>query len=92
MGELSMLYMDFFENLASWIPKGTTVVFAFPLWNLGNSGSEKGRHESIADQLIARIEGLGYTLSAFDPFQDVSLIYSRPDQQVAREIVRFVKS
>lgn len=84
--DLSALYLGFFKNLATWLPKGTPVVFIFPVWT--KNPNEKIR---LSDHLIEKIEALGYSKTAFDPLQKTSLFYDRPGQTVGREIVRFMK-
>lgn len=84
--DLETLYLNFFKNLASWLRKGTPVIFIFPYWK--KNGQEKIR---LANGLVEKIESLGYSKTAFAPLQTTSLFYERPDQIVGREIVRFVK-
>lgn len=84
--ELSTLYLGFFKNLATWIPKGTPIVFLMPAWN-----KTKTERTRLSVGLIDKIEALGYSISAFEPSKATSLFYDRPGQIVAREILRFVK-
>lgn len=86
ISDLSALYLGFFKNLAGWLPKGSPVVFIFPVWT--KNPQEKIR---LSDHLIEKIEALGYSKTAFDPLQKTSLFYDRPGQTVGREIVRFAK-
>ncbi|MBI2639022.1 hypothetical protein HYW83_05530 [Candidatus Peregrinibacteria bacterium] len=85
MDELEKLYLDFFKNLAQWLPKKTAVVFIFPYWKKGSS------RQSLASHVVAKIESLGYSKTTFAPLKTTSLLYERPDSVVGREIVRFVK-
>lgn len=87
MSELSSLYLSFFKNLATWLPKGSPVVFIFPYWK--RSQIEKIR---LSERLIEKIRNLGYIETAFDLLQTTSLFYERPDQIVGREIVRFIRT
>ncbi|MBI5413374.1 hypothetical protein HZA42_03450 [Candidatus Peregrinibacteria bacterium] len=86
MNELSKLYLDFFKNLAKWLPTGSPVVFLFPVWHNGNK--EKIH---ISALLIDKIEAFGYIKTTFVPLKETSLFYDRPGQVVGREIVRFTK-
>lgn len=86
MTELSKLYLDFFKNLASWLPAGSPVVFLFPVWHNGNK--EKIH---ISALLIDKIEAFGYIKTTFVPLKETSVFYDRPGQVVGREIVRFTK-
>jgi tRNA G10 N-methylase Trm11 len=87
LNELSTLYLGFFKSIASWLPKGSSVVFLFPYWKKSNI--EKVRS---SERLVAKIEALGYIKTAFDPLKTTSLFYERPDQIVGREIMRFIKT
>lgn len=105
--ELTDLYLGFFRNLSTWLPKGTPIVFLFPVWQHGNArlfltAGSGGTPPS----LIAKIEALGYSVSAFvtgihshgkagvkgTQSLHPGLLYERPDQVVARQIIRFVKN
>lgn len=87
--ELFALYLDFFRNLAKWLPSGTPIVFIFPYWK-----NSEAQHEGVrlAQILVDKIEALGYSKTTFVPLQKTSLFYDRPDQIVGREIIRFVKN
>jgi tRNA G10 N-methylase Trm11 len=84
--DLEKLYLEFFKNLASWLPKSTPIVFVFPYWKKGSA------RQSLASPIVAKIESLGYSKTTFVPLQTASLFYDRPNSIVGREIVRFVKN
>ena len=103
--ELTELYTAFFAKLATWLPAGSPIVFLFPVWQHGqNRIFLTGDSGSMS--LIAKIEALGYSISAFAPDLEVhghthksqardshpGILYERPDQVVARQIVRFIKN
>lgn len=85
--QLEQLYMDFFKNIASWLPAGTPVVFIFPYFK-GHANAKT----LVSERIIDKITALGYSKAAFVPLQTTSLFYDRADSIVGREIVRFVKN
>lgn len=87
IGELSTLYLDFFGNLAAWIPANTPIVIIFPYWKNQKSGEKIFLSARIIDKILS----LGYIKTNFDPLKSNSLFYDRPDQIVGREIVRLTK-
>lgn len=56
MGELSALYADAFREFAKIVKSDGRVVFIFPFFVL-----HRGKPTFMADQLIARIEGYGFS-------------------------------
>lgn len=87
--KLVAFYEKIFKNLAAWLPKGTPVVFIFPYWKRpGAKNTASAQSIRLAPGLIAKLEALGYSKSAFVPLQTTSLFYERPDSVVGREIVR----
>lgn len=94
MEKLALFYEKIFRNLAEWLPKGTPVVFIFPYWRRPGASNTNTTASAqlvrLAPRLIAKIESLGYSKSAFVPLQTTSLFYDRPDSVVGREIVRFI--
>lgn len=88
IANLSKLYLDFFKNLATWIPASTPIIIIFPYWKNKKSGEKIFFSAHIIDKILS----LGYIKTDFDPLKSSSLFYDRPDQIVGREIVRFVKT
>lgn len=84
--ELTELYIAFFKALATKAKKGTPVVIIFPVWRDGHKAVR------LASVVVAKLEALGYSSSAFAPLHTDSLLYDRPDQIVGREIIRFVRN
>ena len=70
----------FLINIASQIPSGTRLCIAVPAWQ---SPSGQIYHLPLLDQ----IENLGYNRVSFSFTSDQDMVYSRPDQFVARELL-----
>jgi tRNA G10 N-methylase Trm11 len=70
----------FLKNLASQIPSGTRICFAVPAWKRPN---DTFVHLKLLDQ----IEELGYNRVSFVHVRQEDLLYYRPDQVVARELL-----
>lgn len=80
--ELRQLYTDAFRVFYKILsPKGT-IIFIVPKFKVGN--------DWIKIDCINNIKKLGFKLKPFSSEHE-SLVYSRPQQYVAREIWRFVK-
>jgi len=76
---LSVLYEKWLANAArARIP---LIVTCVPVYRMRNS-------HFFMEKTLAVIAKSLYNLSALTPVKDLSLVYSRPDQFVAREIVR----
>lgn len=73
------------KNLAGQITAGTPLCLAVPAWRLGNN-----RFEHLSS--IDRLEELGYTRASFKQASNQDLVYFRPDQIVARELLVLIKS
>ena len=71
---------DFLKNLHRQIQPNTPVTLAIPAWKRPNGHYE---HLKILDEL----DQLGYNLHRFKNLEQSDLLYYRPDQVVAREIL-----
>ena len=80
MDEANEIAQGFLKNIATQLPKGTRLCIGLPAWHLGNS---KFNHLKVLDQ----IQNLGYNRLEFAHAQQSELIYHRPDQVVARELI-----
>lgn len=80
--ELKSLYVEAFKAFAKLMKKGGTIVFLIPRF--------KCKQEWIRIHCTEEIQKLGFEISPLSPTTPF-LIYSRPDQFVAREIWKFVK-
>ncbi|MEM6997872.1 MAG: DNA methyltransferase [Patescibacteria group bacterium] len=83
-GPVNDLHHRFFENLARQMHPGQRACVAVPNWQLDNGGRYSlGCLDSLTD--------LGYNRLDFAGTNSSSLIYSRPGQVVAREIILIEK-
>jgi tRNA G10 N-methylase Trm11 len=73
------LTLSFLSNLRSQISEGIPVVMTLPAWRQG----KEYRRIEIIDQILS----LGYSRRQFPPVKPVDLLYMRPGQTVAREII-----
>jgi tRNA G10 N-methylase Trm11 len=83
VSDLNLLHKQFLQNLAEQIPIGTRLCLAVPAWRVKNCFW----HLPILDQLTK----LGYNRVAFKYAKSDQLIYHRPDQIVARELVVLIR-
>ena len=79
-GTCNVIIQKFLANMAAQIPSGTRLCLALPAWN-----DPKGRihHLTVLDQL----EVLGYNRVSFVWANEQEMVYHRPDQLVARELL-----
>jgi hypothetical protein len=80
IGTCNVILKKFLENLAEQIPAGTRLCLAMPAWVGPN---ERIYHLSLLDSL----EVLGYNRVSFSWAEAQEMVYRRPDQLVARELV-----
>jgi tRNA G10 N-methylase Trm11 len=83
VSELNLLYKKVLQNLANQLPVGTRLCLALPAWRVKNGFW----HLPTLDQLPK----LGYNRVAFKFASSDQLIYHRPDQLVARELVVLIR-
>ena len=77
---VNLLHKKFLKNLAVQIASGTRICLAVPAWRTENN---QFVHLSVLDQLAE----LGYNRIALEKVSSKDLLYFRPDQIVARELV-----
>jgi tRNA (guanine10-N2)-dimethyltransferase len=77
--DASSLTLDFLGNLRQQIAPGVNICMTLPAWK----HNKQFKRLEILDQ----IQDLGYTLKDFSPVSQSDLLYFRPDQIVAREII-----
>jgi tRNA G10 N-methylase Trm11 len=90
--ELETLYLAAFKTLASLIKPGGRLVFVFPLFKTVNGIFSLKILEQLEKMGFSRSNPFPETVSLFakiGPTARGSLIYSRPDQKVEREIFVF---
>lgn len=80
IGTCNVIITKFMRNLAQQIPSGTRLCLAIPAWQAPN-----GRiyHLSVLDQL----EVMGYNRVSFSWSTEQEMVYHRPEQLVARELL-----
>ena len=83
-GNTNHILTEFFKNLADQIQPGTPVVFAVPAWK-----DIDGRFTHLP--LLTKINELGFSYVEFRNIRPDQLLYFRPDQIVAREILVLIK-
>jgi tRNA G10 N-methylase Trm11 len=79
-GTCNVIIEKFMRNLADQIPSGTRLCLAVPAWVAPNG---RVHHLSALD----RLDVLGYNRVSFEHANNEDLVYYRPDQTVARELL-----
>lgn len=74
----------FLQNMAKQTPSGTRLCLAAPAWLNPN-----GRIHHLP--LLDRLSDLGYNRVSFSGVRDEDLVYHRPDQLVARELLVIIR-
>jgi tRNA (guanine10-N2)-dimethyltransferase len=80
IGTCNVIIHKFMTNLAAQTPSGTRLCLAIPAWQAPNGHMH---HLSVLDQL----EVLGYNRVSFSWASEQEMVYRRPDQLVARELL-----
>jgi len=80
MSTCNQIMKGFLKNIADQIESGTRLCVALPAWHRPNSKLE---HLKLLDSL----EELGYNRVSFVHVREEELLYYRPDQVVARELL-----
>ena len=84
-GNCNHIISGFLRNLGSQIKPGTPVVLAVPAWK-----DKDGRFTHLP--LIDNLNELGFEQVKFETIPTEQLLYYRPDQVVARELLVLTKS
>jgi tRNA G10 N-methylase Trm11 len=84
-GNCDHIIKGFLKNLAPQLRSGTPVTLAVPAWRASD-----GTLTHLP--LISRLSELGYTRVTFTSVEDKDLVYFRPDQVVARELLVLTKA
>ena len=84
-GNTNHILSSFLINLAGQIKPGTPVVLAVPAWK-----DTEGHFTHLP--LVTKVEDLGYSYVEMRNVRPDQLLYFRPDQVVAREILVLVKN
>ncbi|HET8991819.1 MAG TPA: hypothetical protein VFN31_02175, partial [Candidatus Saccharimonadales bacterium] len=80
----NVIITKFLENLGTQISSGTRLCLAVPAWQ---TSSGHFKHLPLIDQ----IEALGYNRVSFEHIDNGKLIYYRPDQIVARQLLVLIR-
>lgn len=80
MQTCNQIMKGFLKNVADQIEPGTPLCIALPAWHRPN-----GRFEHL--KMLDSLEELGYNRVSFVHVRDEDLLYYRPDQVVARELL-----
>jgi tRNA G10 N-methylase Trm11 len=83
-GNCNHIMSEFLKNLAGQIKSGTPVVIGVPAWK-----DIDGHFTHLP--LVTKVEDLGYSYVEMRTVRPDQLLYFRPDQVVAREILVLVK-
>lgn len=83
MAECDEIHEKFLENIATQLLSGTRLCIAVPAW--------KTKNGFLHLKTLAKLQALGYNRQKFVHARDEDLIYHRPDQIVARELVVLTK-
>jgi len=83
-GNCNHIISEFLKNLGTQIKSGTPIVLAVPAWK---DTSDQFTHLP----LISQLDSLGYKTVEFANVRPDQLLYFRPDQVVAREILVLTK-
>jgi tRNA (guanine10-N2)-dimethyltransferase len=84
IGNCNVIIEHFMRNIAAQIPVGTRLCLAVPAW-VNPSGAI--RHLPVLD----RLNDLGYNRVSFSGVRAQDLVYYRPEQLVARELLVMVR-
>lgn len=83
MGDVDAIHKKFLQNLASQTKPGTRMCIAMPAW--------KTKHGFSHLKVLDNLSDLGYTRPVFTHVDSADLIYHRPEQIVARELVVLIR-
>ncbi len=83
ISDVNTIHRKFLQNLASQTKKGVRMCIAMPAWKTPNGF----KHLQVLDSL----EEIGYTRISFVHNPTNNLLYFRPDQIVARELVVLIR-
>lgn len=79
-GNCDHITTNFLKNLSKQIEPGTPLCIAVPAWR-----DNQGRFSHLP--LVSRVEQFGYTWQTFDHVDSKQLLYFRPNQVVARQLL-----
>lgn len=86
IADCNLIIKKFLRNILDQVPSGTRFCLAVPAWATGPNSKQ---FKSLP--LIDQIDDLGYNRISFEHAGDNELIYHRPDQYVARQLLVITK-
>lgn len=84
IGTCNVITERFLKNMAPQLPRGTRLCLAVPAWQ---APAGRIHHLPMLDQL----ENLGYNRVSFSWAQNKEMVYRRPEQLVARELLVIIR-
>lgn len=84
ISECNLIIKKFLQNAHKQLKPGSRLCIAVPAWQIGKNPL---KHLPLVDQ----IEELGYNRVSFERNGNTPLVYQRPDQIVARELLVIVR-
>ncbi|HSX17153.1 MAG TPA: DNA methyltransferase [Patescibacteria group bacterium] len=84
IGTCNVILEKFLTNMATQTPANLRLCLAVPAWKAPN-----GRIHHLP--LLDRLEDLGYNRVSFEHAETQELVYSRPEQLVARELLVIIR-
>ena len=84
--DCNLIIKKFLKNIHAQLPDGTRLALAIPAW-----ATKNGPSPFKLLPLVDQISDLGYNRVSFEHAGDAELIYFRPDQYVARQLLILVK-
>lgn len=91
IAECDAIHEQFLRNIAEQLTPGTRLCLGVPAWKLSTPHSPLPT-KFLHLKTLANLDKLGYTRKKFVHVRDQELIYHRPDQIVARELVILEKA
>ena len=83
-GNCNHIISAFLNNISKQLQPGTPVVLAVPAWK---DKSDRSTHLPLTE----KVEDFGFERVAFTTVKNEALLYFRPDQVVARELLVLIK-
>ena len=80
MSDCNLIIKKFLKNLHEQLEPGTRLCLAVPAWQIGKNPLKRL-------PLVDQIQSLGYNQVSFEHTGNAPLVYQRPDQIVARELL-----
>ncbi len=80
ISECNLIIKKFLQNIHDQIEPGTRLCLAVPAWQIGKNPLKRL-------PLVDQISDLGYNQVSFEHIGNAPLVYQRPDQIVARELL-----